>query len=265
MLSYLQSLFDFLIPQIWLWIMSCCGGPSYWLHVVSDSFIAIAYFSIPIVLRANRCRTAGRRIRVGVLGLFHFYRGLRNHAHCAGSGRSGFPTTPPERGSCLADRGGRFSDDGDRTMAIIAENPGIAIAPEQLRRANEALTEPSRAAGLRAAEALGQRKIRGRLKAEEMLRSLEQHRQIERSGRGHSRCRHCHRHRRHRSVRQRSGGQAVRQRQGQHRRQRLRLSHRDRGRRRQIRQPNRHAAHRRFARRRLRVGRQTGASGRRSR
>jgi PAS domain S-box-containing protein len=177
MLSYLQSLFDFfnsanLAPHglCLLWRPELI-----WLHVVSDGFIAIAYFSIPIVLAQIVAKR--QDVEFGwVFWAFSIFIAACGTTHIMGIWTLWFPDYAAE-GAVKA-----ITAVASLTTAIglwpLLPKILALPSPEQLRKANEALMSQveQRDCALRALE---QEKAE-RLRAEEMLRSLEQHRQIER-------------------------------------------------------------------------------------
>ncbi|HEY6257370.1 MAG TPA: ATP-binding protein [Xanthobacteraceae bacterium] len=146
-----------------------------WLHVLSDGIIALAYFSIPIVLAAIVAKRPD--IDFGwVLWAFVTFITACGATHVFGIWTLWFPDYAAEgavKGVC----------------ALVSILTAIGLwpllpkilalpSPEQLRRANEGLQRQmdEREAALRALE----REKSERRKAEELLRSLEQHREIER-------------------------------------------------------------------------------------
>jgi signal transduction histidine kinase len=146
-----------------------------WLHVLSDSIIALAYFSIPIVLGVIVSKRPD--IDFGwVLWAFVTFITACGATHVLGIWTLWFPDYAAEgaiKGLC----------------AIVSILTAIGLwpllprilalpSPEQLRRANEGLKCQmlEREAALRALE----REKSERRKAEELLRSFEQHREIER-------------------------------------------------------------------------------------
>jgi signal transduction histidine kinase len=146
-----------------------------WLHVISDGLIALAYFSIPIVLAMLVSRRPDFDFG-WVLVAFAAFITACGTTHLFGIWTLWFPDYVAE-GTVKA------------FTAVVSVVTAIGLWPllpkilavpshEQLRRANEALTGQieSREAAVRAME--WERSERH--KAEEELRAVEQHRQIER-------------------------------------------------------------------------------------
>jgi signal transduction histidine kinase len=146
-----------------------------WLHVVSDSIIALSYFSIPIVLAAF----ASKRPDFGfgwVLCAFAVFITACGATHVFGIWTLWFP-----------DYAAEGVVKGITALASIATAIGLwpllpkvlaVPSPDQLRLANLALKAEitQREAALRALE---QEKSE-RLKAQQQLDQLEQHREVER-------------------------------------------------------------------------------------
>jgi signal transduction histidine kinase/CheY-like chemotaxis protein len=146
-----------------------------WLHVVSDSLVAIAYFSIPIALAVFVSKRPD--VEFGwVFWAFAIFILACGTTHVFGIWTLWYP-----------DYVAQGAIKGFTALASVGTAIGLwpllpkALAlpsPEQLRKSNEALTSQieQRDIALRALES----EKAERIKAEESLRALEQHRQIER-------------------------------------------------------------------------------------
>src|SRR5215813_14090997 len=146
-----------------------------WLHVVSDTIIALSYFSIPIVLAVF----VSRRPDFGygwVLWAFAVFITACGATHVFGIWTLWFP-----------DYAAEGAVKGITAVASIATAIGLwpllpkvlaLPSPEQLKVANTALKAEiaQREAALRALEQEKSERIR----AQEKLNALEQHRQVER-------------------------------------------------------------------------------------
>jgi len=146
-----------------------------WLHVLSDGLIALAYFSIPIVLAALVSRRPD--IDFGwVLWAFVAFITACGATHVFGIWTLWFPDYAAEG----AVKGFTALVSIATAIGLWPLLPKILALPsaEQSRRANEGLRRQmgEREAALRALE----REKSERRKAEELLRSLAQHREIER-------------------------------------------------------------------------------------
>ena len=146
-----------------------------WLHVVSDGLIALAYFSIPIVLSVIISKRPD--INFGwVLWAFAVFITACGTTHLFGIWTLWFPDYVAEGGV----KGFTALVSMLTAIGLWPLLPKVLAlpSPEQLRKANEALKSQieRRESAVRAMEW----EKSERQKAEESLRAVEQHRQIER-------------------------------------------------------------------------------------